>query len=367
MTESSLAPFDAVLLMSFGGPEGPDDVLPFLKNVTAGRGIPDERLKEVGEHYYMFGGVSPINEQNIALLQELEGELERRGITTPILWGNRNWDPFLTDVVRQHHQHTGATKYLAIVTSAYSSYSSCRQYRENFAQTAHELKEEGIEISIDKVRQYYNHPGFVNAQIQLMRHAVADFEAKVGELDPEKHRILYVTHSIPTSMQEASEVATAGYQAQHQQLMDVIEQQIAEEAPLKHELVYCSRSGAPHIPWLEPDINDRMEELAHEGVTGVIVAPIGFVSDHMEVKYDLDVEAAETAERLDMAFVRAATVGTNPRFVQGLVDLLEERAAQVRGEDPFQPALTPEGPVGGCALAQSGVCCKGRVDKPVMP
>lgn len=365
MTESPLSPFDAVVLMSFGGPEGPDDILPFLKNVTAGRGIPEERLKEVGEHYYMFDGVSPINEQNIALLQQLEGELERRGITTPILWGNRNWDPFLTDTIRAHHERTGATKFLAITTSAYSSYSSCRQYREDFGATVDTLKAEGIDVTFNKVRQYYNHPGFVNAQVQIMRHALVDFEAKVGELDPQKHRILYVTHSIPTSMQEASEVATAGYADQHLQLMNAIDQQLDDSLP--HELVFCSRSGPPHVPWLEPDVNDRMEKLASQGITGVIVAPIGFVSDHMEVKYDLDVEAAETAERVGLAYERAATVGTNPAFVMGLVDLLEEKAAQVRGEEPHQPALTPEGPVDGCTLAQSGQCCKGRVEKPVMP
>lgn len=331
--------------MSFGGPDGPEDVVPFLRNVTAGRGIPDERLKEVGEHYYAFGGVSPINEQNIALLRVLEDELERRHIDTPILWGNRNWDPYLTDIVRDHHTRTGATKFLAIVTSAYSSYSSCEQYLEDFAATVTALRDEGIDVSIDKIRQYYNHPGFANAQVQILRHALADFEAKVGSIDPAKHRVLYVTHSIPERMQQASEHNSVGYRAQHLQLIDYIAQQLGEELPLKSELVYCSRSGAPHIPWLEPDINDRLEELHQQGVTGVIVVPIGFVSDHMEVKYDLDTEAAETADQRGMVFVRAGTVGTGPGFVMGLVDLLEERAAEVRGEAPDQPAVTAEGPV----------------------
>lgn len=361
MTESTLAPFDAVLLMSFGGPQGPDDVLPFLKNVTAGRGIPDERLKEVGEHYYGFGGVSPINEQNIALLQALGDEMDRRRIDTPILWGNRNWKPYLTDVVREHSTRTGASKYLAIVTSAYSSYSSCRQYREDFAKCTATLAAEGIEVSFDKVRQYYNHPGFANAEVQIVRHALADFASRTGGLNPNTHRLLYVTHSIPQTMQDASAVETVGYDGQHRQLIDFIADQLGDELPLSTELVYCSRSGAPHIPWLEPDINDRLEELAADGVTGVIVVPIGFVSDHMEVKYDLDTEAAQTARRLGLAYVRAGTVGTNSRFVAGLVDLLEERAAQVRGENPERPAVTPEGPLGMCAGGAEATCCQLRI------
>ncbi|WP_420886756.1 ferrochelatase [Brevibacterium luteolum] len=366
VTTSNLKPFDAVVLMSFGGPERPEDVLPFLQNVTRGRGIPDERLNEVGEHYYSFGGRSPINDQNRALRSALEEAFAARGIDAPVLWGNRNWDPFLADVLREQAEE-GARTFLAIDTSAYSSYSSCRQYREDFAGVTAQLAEEGIEVEIDKIRQYYNHPGFAQAELDAVRAALTDFRGQAGEIDPAKHRLLYVTHSIPNAMQSAAEVRTAGYQGQHQQLIDWIAGQLGDELTLDSELVYCSRSGPPHVPWLEPDVNDRMEELKADGVEGVILVPIGFVSDHMEVKFDLDTEAKETADELGMAFTRAATVGTHEAFVSGLVDLVEERAAQRRGEDVESPAVTPEGPLVPGSGACSIECCRGTRDKPVLP
>ncbi len=366
VTTSNLKPFDAVVLMSFGGPERPEDVLPFLQNVTRGRGIPDERLTEVGEHYYSFGGRSPINEQNRALKSALEEAFAARGIDAPVLWGNRNWDPFLADVLREQAEG-GARTFLAIDTSAYSSYSSCRQYREDFAGVTAQLADDGIDVEIDKIRQYYNHPGFAQAELDAVRAALTDFRAQVGEIDPAKHRLLYVTHSIPNAMQSASEVRTAGYQGQHQQLIDWIADQLGGELTLDAELVYCSRSGPPHVPWLEPDVNDRMAELKDEGVEGVILVPIGFVSDHMEVKFDLDTEAKETAGELGMAFTRAATVGTHEAFVSGLVDLVEERAAQRRGENVEAPAVTPEGPLVPGSGACSIECCRGMRDKPVLP
>jgi len=364
---SSLAPFDALVLMSFGGPESEEEVLPFLQNVTRGRGIPDERLVEVGEHYYGFGGKSPINDQNRALLAALQAELATRGIDTPVVWGNRNWDPYLTDVVRDQHREHGFTRFLAIDTSAYSSYSSCRQYREDFAQTTTALAEEGIAVEFDKIRQYYNHPGFAAAELACVRRGIADLTAQVGELDPARHRVLYVTHSIPDTMQDASAVMTRGYRAQHEELIEWIAGELGAELPLASELVYCSRSGAPHIPWLEPDVNDRMAELKEEGIEGVIAVPIGFVSDHMEVKYDLDTEAAETAAELGLAYVRAATVGLKEEFVSGLVDLALERAAQRRGEDVETPAVTPQGALGPGSGACSIECCRGKLDKPVLP
>lgn len=367
MSNASLEPFDALILVSFGGPEKPEDVLPFLQNVTRGRGIPDERLVEVGEHYYNFGGRSPINEQNRNLLDALNQELQRRDIRIPLLWGNRNWDPYLTDEVRKHAQQTGATRFLAITTSAYSSYSSCRQYREDFGGSVQALAEDGIEVSFDKVRQYYNHPGFAEAELQCVRRALSEFQQNVGELDPDTHRVLYVTHSIPATMQDASQRYTAGYQAEHEQLIQWIEGQLPEEQRLPSELVYCSRSGSPHTPWLEPDVNDRMRELAAEGIDGVVVVPLGFVSDHMEVKYDLDTEAAATAEELQLQFVRADTVGTSASFVSGLVDLALERAAQVRGESPELPAVTPGGPLAAGSGACSLNCCLGATLKPTAP
>lgn len=366
---SNPLPADAIVLMSFGGPEKTEDVLPFLKNVTAGRGIPDERLVEVGEHYYGFGGVSPINEQNRALRLALEAEVRERGIDLPVLWGNRNWDPYLTDLLREETGR-GRRRFLAVTTSAYSSYSSCRQYREDFAASTAALAGEGLDVSIEKVRQYFDHPGFVAAQRDVVRAGVRALAEKVGP--GQEARLLFVTHSIPNTMQDASAVRTAGYRAQHESLISMLSGDVAAacaeagQAAWSSELVYCSRSGEPHVPWLEPDINDRMEELKAEGVSAVLAVPIGFVSDHMEVKYDLDTEAAETAGRLGLAYHRAATVGLHPAFVGGLVDLVEERLAQLSGRNPATPS------VGGCALgpgsgACSVDCCAGRVESPASP
>ncbi|MBP2414218.1 ferrochelatase [Arthrobacter stackebrandtii] len=324
-------------------------------------------LVEVGEHYYGFGGKSPINEQNQNLLQALRQELAKRGIKTPILWGNRNWAPFLTDVARDFVAETGGNSFLAIDTSAYSSYSSCRQYREDFAQTIETLANEGIPVTFDKIRQYYNHPGFAEAELGCVRRAIEAFAQEVGELDPRRHRLLYVTHSIPQSMQDASERWTAGYRNQHEQLIDWIDGELGSEQPLKSELVYCSRSGAPHVPWLEPDVNDRLEELKAEGIEGVIVVPLGFVSDHMEVKYDLDTEAAQSAAALGMTFLRADSVGTDPAFVAGLVDAALERAAQLRGEAVESPSVTGEPALGPGSGACSISCCLGRQEKSAFP
>lgn len=366
MNAQDLSPFDALVLMSFGGPEKPEDVVPFLKNVTAGRGIPEERLEEVGEHYFGFGGKSPINDQNRALLAALEAELASRGIDAPIVWGNRNWDPYLDDVVRELHAERGASRFLAISTSAYSSYSSCRQYREDYAGTVERLAADGIDVSFDKIRQYFNHPGFAAAELGAVRAGLAELRAKAGELDGERHRILFVTHSIPDAMQTASEASTRGYEQQHRDLIDWVIGELGDEA-LPHELVFCSRSGPEHVPWSEPDVNDRMEELRADGITGVLAVPIGFVSDHMEVKFDLDTEAAQTAADLGLDYVRAATPGTAAPFVSALVDLALERAAQMRGDEVEAPAVTSEGPlIPGCG-ACSVSCCAGRTPRATTP
>lgn len=347
MTETVLSPFDAIVLVSFGGPEKPADVLPFLKNVTRGRGIPDERLEEVGAHYYQFGGKSPINDQNRALLAALRGELATRGIDAPILWGNRNWEPYFPDVLREHSAATGAKRYLTILTSAYSSFSSVWQYYAYFDKAREELAAAGIEVEIDSVRQYFNHPGFADTEVEIVRSGLAELSALTGGLDPQRHRVLYTTHSIPMPMQDESARRSHGYLAQHKELIDYIAGQLGDELSIPTELVFCSRSGAPGSPWLEPDINERMAQLAEQGVTGVVSVPIGFVSDHMEVKYDLDTEARATAADLHIAYTRAATVSTSPRFVSGLVDLLQERASQARGEEPQRPAVTAQGPLTG--------------------
>lgn len=352
--------------MSFGGPEAPEDVVPFLRNVTAGRGIPEERLEEVGEHYFGFGGRSPINDQNKALLAALREELDRRGIETPLIWGNRNWDPYLTDAVRTEAVQ-GRTSFLSIDTSAYSSYSSCRQYREDFAKTIETLEREGMSVSIDKIRQFYNHPGYADACAALLSEGMSDFRSQVGSLDAQKHRILFVTHSIPHVMQDASAVETNGYLTQHDELMAHLVDGLAEVERLPAELVFCSRSGSPEVPWLEPDVNDRMQELAEAGVTGVVLVPIGFISDHMEVAFDLDTEAKETAADLGFAFTRVATVGTHPSFIAGVVDLIEERVAQLRGEAAEAPALPGTTALIPGSRACSFDCCRGRIERATYP
>ena len=283
--------YDAILLASFGGPEGQDDVIPFLKNVTRGRGIPDERLEEVAHHYRAFGGVSPINDQNRELKAALEAELATRGIDLPVLWGNRNWDPYLRDALTEANER-GFTKLIAIGTSAYSSYSSCRQYREDYAIA---LEETGLGdvIQIDKVRQFFDHPGFVEPFIQGVRQGLADVAAR--GIAPEQTHVLFSTHSIPSTDAERSGPKERGfgpegaYAAQHLAVAEVVI--AAQDTAVKWDLVYQSRSGPPTQPWLEPDINDRIAELGAQGVTGVVIVPLGFISDHMEVKWDLDTEA----------------------------------------------------------------------------
>ena len=332
---ADLAPYDAVLLLSFGGPEGPDDVMPFLRNVTRGRGIPDERLEEVAQHYHHFGGRSPINDQNRALLDALRAELTARGAELPVLWGNRNWAPFVTDTLREAHEH-GVRRVVTLTTSAYSSYSSCRQYREDLAGALITLAGEGRDLAVDKIRQYFNHPGFVEPNVRAALEALRQV--------PEGSHLVFVTHSIPDAMDDASGPGgdlSPAYSAQHRDVAGVIADAVGRELgrAVPWELVYCSRSGPPSQPWLEPDVGDHLRALHAAGVRGAAVCPIGFVSDHLEVKYDLDTEAREVADEIGLPFARAATVGTDPQFVSALVDLLVERAAEARGADPERPTL----------------------------
>jgi ferrochelatase len=338
--ERPLEPYDGILLLSFGGPEKPEDVLPFLRTVTAGKNIPDERLEEVGEHYYGFGGRSPINDQNRALLAALRAELDRREITTPVIWGNRNFTPFTAEALEEAAAQ-GMRRMVTVVTSAYSSYSSCRQYREDLAAAQAAVAESGTVIELDKVRPYANHPGFARANSRLVTEAVRGV-LRDG-VDPAAVRLLFVTHSIPTAMDDTSGPGDEdgnAYSHQHIALGAAITDEVNAtlDTDFAGELVFCSRSGPPSQPWLEPDVNDRLEELAQEGAEVVVVAPIGFVSDHMEVVYDLDTEAAATADRLGIRLERVPTVGIDAEFVSGLVDLVEERAAQARGEEPPTPA-----------------------------
>jgi len=337
--------YDAILLAGFGGPEGQDDVIPFLRNVTSGRGIPDERLEEVAHHYRHFGGVSPINEQNRQLKAALEAELARRGVDLPVYWGNRNWDPYLNDALAEANG-AGHTKLIAIATSAYSSYSSCRQYREDFADALADT-ELGDVIQIDKVRQFFDHPGFVTPFIEGVREGIARLEASEGLNRTTEIEVLFATHSIPSTDAAKSGPAERGfgeggaYAAQHLAVAEAVMRE-AGAGDVPWQLVYQSRSGPPSMPWLEPDINDAIEQLPAAGRKAVVIVPLGFVSDHMEVLWDLDNEALETAEQQGLAAVRVPTPGTHPAYVAGLVDLVLER---VNGTPVAErPAVTALGP-----------------------
>lgn len=357
-----LAPFDAVLLVSFGGPEGPDDVMPFLENVTRGRGIPRERLEEVAEHYLHFGGVSPINEQCRDLLAVLEPALRSVGVDLPIYWGNRNWAPLLTDTVSRMVAD-GIRRPLAFTTSAYSSYSSCRQYREDLAAA---FGPHAGTIEVAKVAQYFDADGFIEGNARAVIDALRDAEPATP--------VVFVTHSVPLTMASTSgdparDYGSDGaYVAQHLAVGGAVIDRVATArgtAPT-WSLAYCSRSGPPDQPWLEPDVSDVIHDLAAAGHRSVCLAPIGFVSDHMEVIFDLDVEAAETAAEVGVRMHRAATVGTDPAFVEGLVALLAERAAEERGEVPSAPAriTVPFGrQPSTCA---PGCCANPRSAKPAL-
>jgi protoporphyrin/coproporphyrin ferrochelatase len=330
----ALTPYEAVLLVSFGGPERPEEVMPFLRNVTRGRGIPTERLAEVGQHYFLFGGKSPINDQCRRLLAALTNELRCRGLPLPLYWGNRNWHPYLHDELRAI-ERDGHRRVLAVVTSAYPSYSSCRQYRENLLDAA-----QGTQVQLDRIRHYANHPGFVQASVDATLEALET----LGESADEAH-LVFVTHSIPTAMAETAgptpRAHRGAYVDWHAAVASEVARRVSHRRAQRYQsdLVYCSRSGPASQPWLEPDINEHLRWLAGRGIRAVVVVPIGFVSDHMEVVFDLDTEAAGTAEECGIAFARAATAGVYPAFVRGLVDLMVERAAAARGERRDRPAL----------------------------
>ncbi|WP_326572023.1 ferrochelatase [Actinacidiphila glaucinigra] len=361
------APYDALLLLSFGGPEGPDDVVPFLENVTRGRGIPRERLKEVGQHYFLFGGVSPINAQNRELLEALRKDFAEHGLDLPVYWGNRNWAPHLTDTLRELTED-GHRRVLVLATSAYASYSGCRQYRENLADSLAALEAEGRTVPrVDKLRHYFNHPGFVRPMADAVLTALATLPEDVRG----GAHLAFTTHSIPTAAADTSgrpeahteDGAGGAYVAEHldtaRVIADAVREATGTDRPWK--LVYQSRSGAPHIPWLEPDICDHLEELHASGVPAAVMVPIGFVSDHMEVKYDLDTEATAKAAELGLPVARVATVGADPRFAAAVRELVLERAATERGLAPERCALGALGPSHDvCPVG----CCPARSPRP---
>jgi len=334
--------YEGVLLLGFGGPEGQDDVIPFLRNVTAGRGIPDERLEEVAHHYRHFGGVSPINEHNRELKAALDAELAARGLDLPVYWGNRNWMPYVADALQSAHD-AGHRRLLAIATSAYSSYSSCRQYREDLADAVEATGLSGA-VEIDKVRQFFDHPGFVAPFAEGVAGGLDALHAQ-GFAD-EEIEILFSTHSIPNSDADRSGPPERGfgaggaYVAQHTAVAETIMARLGSSCAW--QLVFQSRSGPPQVPWLEPDINDAMAELPSRGRKAVLIVPLGFVSDHMEVLWDLDTEAMETAGELGLTAIRTPTPGTHPAYVAGLVDLIVERLnGTPAAERPHETDLGP--------------------------
>jgi len=302
--------YDAILLVAFGGPEQPADVIPFLENVLRGRNVPRERLLTVAEHYYHFGGVSPINRQMRELVGLLETDLRERGPRWPVYWGNRNWQPMLADTVRKMRDD-GVRRAAAFVMSAYSSYSGCRQYLEDIAR-AREAVGEGTP-EIDKLRLFYNHPGFIEPVAERVRTAL--------EQSPEA-ALVFTAHSVPVSMAAASQ-----YEAQLTEACRLVSERVGRP---DWRLVFQSRSGPPSQPWLGPDIADCLRELHAAGTRAVVVAPIGFISDHMEVLYDLDTEARALCNELGLRFVRAATVGNDPAFVSMIRELVLERMGEIQ-------------------------------------
>nr|WP_243851161.1 ferrochelatase [Modestobacter marinus] len=314
---------EALLVLGFGGPEGHDDVMPFLENVTRGRGIPRERLEAVAEHYHHFGGVSPINDQNKALVAALEAELAGAGIDLPVYWGNRNWAPYVEDAWRQMATD-GVEHAYVLATSAYASFSGCRQYHEDVARArvALELDPSAPQgPTAEKLPHYFDAPGFVQANAEALATAIASLPEEVRDTA----RLVATAHSIPNAMAAVAGPQGGAYEAELQRAAQLV---VEAAAPGRDfDLVWQSRSGPPSVPWLEPDVNDHLRALAESGETAVVVFPVGFISDHLEVIWDLDNEAEETAGELGLAFARAATAGTHPAFVASLRELLVERRA----------------------------------------
>jgi ferrochelatase len=302
--------YDALIVVSFGGPEGMDDVLPFLENVLRGRNVPRARLEQVAHHYEQFGGVSPINGQNRKLIAALRAELDAHHITLPVYWGNRNWQPFLADALSDMRAD-GITRALAFVTSAYSSYSGCRQYCEDIERARASVGEGAPQV--DKLRAFYNHPGFVEPNAENLTTALAQIPRKRRDAA----HIAFTAHSIPSAM-----AAGCDYEAQLRETCRLVAERAGVE---KWRLVFQSRSGSPMQPWLEPDICDHLRALRAAGATDVVVHPVGFISDHMEVLYDLDTEARTLATEVGINMIRAATVGTHPAFVSMIRELILER------------------------------------------
>jgi len=339
---------DAVLILSFGGPESPGDVMEFLRNVTRGRNVPDERLAEVAEQYELFGGRSPINDQCRALAAALRQRLVAGGRELPVYFGARNWHPYVTDTVQQMADD-GIRRAAVFVTSAFGSYSGCRQYQEDMARAQASVDQAAESTGgapaprLQKLRLFYNHPGFIEPMVEATAAGIDRIS------DTTNPTILFSAHSIPTSMAQ-----TCDYESQLAEAARLIMEGLTERSSVavhkarwNHEVVYQSRSGPAHVRWLEPDINDRLVNLAAEGVDGVVVVPLGFTSDHMEVMFDLDTQAAQTAEAHGLTMTRVPTVGTNDRYVDMVVELIDElvsgQTPVAIGEHGVWPTPCPEG------------------------
>lgn len=342
---------EALLLLSFGGPERPEDVMPFLENVTRGRGVPPERLAEVAQHYLHFGGVSPINALNLDIIKAIEAEFAARGIDVPVYFGNRNWHPMVEDTV-ERMRADGIGSALVFPTSAWGGYSGCRQYHEDIVRARTAVADAP---ELVKLRQYFDHPLLIEAFADGIRAAVAE----LPEDRRERARLVFTAHSIPVSADNAS--GPPGEQG-------LYSRQVAEAARLcaaatgftDYDVVWQSRSGPPQVPWLEPDIVDHLDALAPQGVDAVVICPVGFVSDHLEVIWDLDNEARERAAELGMAFARAATPGPDARFAQMVADLVDEYRS---GAEPLRlSAMT------GLGCTVNGVpCVVGCCELPARP
>jgi ferrochelatase len=376
----SMPAYDAFLLLSFGGPEGPDDVLPFLENVTRGRGIPRERLADVAEHYYAVGGVSPINSQNRELLKAIGAVLAADGIDLPLYWGNRNWPPFIEDTVRQM-KADGVRRAVAFVTSAYSSYSACRQYLDDIDRAVAAAGPGAPRI--DKLRPYFNHPGFIEPFAAATEAALATLPAAAAG----GARLVFTAHSVPAGMAATSGSASQGtalpgaaggrYAAELREAARLIAERVRGPR-LPHDLVFQSRSGPPSVPWLEPDVNDHLAALAKGTLTSgeavpvpsaVVLVPVGFVSDHMEVVHDLDVEAAQTAASLGLPFARAKAPGPTPRFAKLVSELVAERmsGAQPQALGSLGPRAYADGGGAGGEHACPADCCRYVPGRPARP
>lgn len=335
--------YDAILIVSFGGPEGLPDVMPFLENVTRGRNVPHERLLEVAKHYEMFGGVSPINGQNRAMIEALEKELAEKGPKLPVYWGNRNWHLLLADTLEQMRKD-GIKRAIAFVTSAFSSYSGCRQYLDDITRAQEKIGEGAPQI--DKVRPYFNHPLFFECNLVNLKAALEQIPADRAE----KAHIVFTAHSIPMGMSQG-----CNYAAQLSEFAALLAAAVGSK---NWSLAYQSRSGPPQVPWLEPDILDQIRSLNEQGASDLVVHPIGFVSDHMEVIYDLDHEAKDLCDELGVAMHRVKTPGTHPLFIEMIRQVIAERAGEIN-ERPFV------GSIGALPDQCIDNCCPSGMSRPV--